>query len=77
MELMRVQCNGAHRGRTDQTLTRSVFIVVAEVCADGAAELQDVVPLVLVHPFVLGLLRDREARAAGLELGAHTVWRNS
>lgn len=39
-------------------LTSSVFIVVTEVCVDGPAELQNVIPLVLVHPLVLGLLRD-------------------
>ena len=39
-----------------RTLTSSVFIVVTEVCVDGPAELQDVIPLVLIHPLVLGLL---------------------
>lgn len=38
------------------TLTGSVLVIVAEVCVNSATELQDIVPLVLVHDFILRLL---------------------
>lgn len=57
---------GKYWSKATCLLTSSVFIVVTEVCVDGPAELQDVIPLVLVHPLVLWLLWERqEERSEG------------
>lgn len=50
----------------ENPLTGSIFIVVTEVCVDGPAELQNVIPLVLIHPLVLGLLWERKAQGVAV-----------
>lgn len=43
---------GGERDHPQPVLTRSIFIVVAEVQANGSAELQHIAPLVFVYHFI-------------------------